>query len=390
MKTTNYTTASARDVSLNPGLRRAFLIILLPFVLLVLPPATLGVSPAPDGGYGGQNTAEGTDALFSRTTGIWNSAFGFQALHNDTTGSRNTAVGFEALFNTNSAYNTGENVAVGTRALFNNTTGTGNIAIGTYALRDNTTGSNNIAIGNRALMTFNGGSGVTVVGDSFESGPDYVSVGRPATVDSHCGVLAGVLTASIHAYNDIYVGDPYMFCYNPGTNRVHITANDAVYVIPVYNNPIAGSSVTVNSDGQLGVAPSSARFKDEIKPMDEASEAIFALKPVRFHYKQKIDSKKTPQFGLVAEDVEKIDPNLITRDPEGKPYSVRYDAVNAMLLNEFLKEHRKIEEFQTTAAQQAKEITALKEALKEQAAQIQKVSSQLEMSRPAPQVVVIK
>ena len=144
----------------------------------------------------------------------------------------------------------------------------------------------------------------------------------------------------------------------------------------------------VNSSGQLGVAPSSERFKDQIKPMDKASEAVLALKPVTFHYKKEIDPAGTSQFGLVAEEVEKVNPDLIVRDKEGKPYSVRYEAVNAMLLNEFLKEHRKVEEQQATIAQLKSGIEALTATVKEQASQIQKVSAELQLQKPAPQTVV--
>jgi uncharacterized coiled-coil protein SlyX len=177
-------------------------------------------------------------------------------------------------------------------------------------------------------------------------------------------------------------------------------------VAPVYGNPITGSAVTINSDGQLGVAPSSARFKDEIKQMDKASEAILALKPVTFRYKKKIDPKSTAQFGLVAEEVEKVNPDLVTRDAKGEIYSVRYDAVNAMLLNEFLKQHRaflegrrKVEkleasllrqekDFEMVIAEQQQQIKALTASVKEQAAQIQKVSAQLEVSKSASRTVL--
>ena len=125
---------------------------------------------------------------------------------------------------------------------------------------------------------------------------------------------------------------------------------------------------------------SSGRFKEKIKPMEQASDALFALKPVTFRYKKEIDSQQIPQFGLVAEDVEKVNPDLVVRDKDGKPYSVRYEAVNAMLLNEFLKEHSTVQELK-------KEIAALIATVKEQSAQIQKVSAQLEASKPAPQVV---
>src|SRR5262249_14234119 len=137
---------------------------------------------------------------------------------------------------------------------------------------------------------------------------------------------------------------------------------------------VTGSTVVVNANGQLGVAPSSARFKDNIKPMDKTSEAILLLKPVTFRYKKELDPSGISQFGLVAEDVEKINSALVVRDKEGKPSTVRYDAVNAMLLNEFLKEHRKVEQMQ-------KQIEAL-------TAGLQKVTAQLELNKPAPQTVL--
>jgi endosialidase-like protein len=142
-----------------------------------------------------------------------------------------------------------------------------------------------------------------------------------------------------------------------------------------------GTSVLINSDGQLGTMTSSERFKERIKPMEQASDALFALKPVTFRYKREIDAQQVPQFGLVAEDVEKVNPDLVVRDKEGKPYSVRYEAVNAMLLNEFLKEHKKVEQLEST-------IASLAATVKEQAAQIQKVSAQLELSKSASQTVL--
>jgi len=150
-------------------------------------------------------------------------------------------------------------------------------------------------------------------------------------------------------------------------------------------------AVRVSSSGQLGTAPSSKRFKDAIKPMDKSSEAILALKPVTFRYKHELDPDGIPQFGLVAEDVEKVNPDLVARDAEGKVYTVRYEAVNAMLLNEFLKEHRKVEKQEATIARLKKDFGAtvaqLTARLEEEASQIQKVSAQLEMSKPAPRTV---
>jgi hypothetical protein len=142
-----------------------------------------------------------------------------------------------------------------------------------------------------------------------------------------------------------------------------------------------GVGVIVGSDGHLGTVTSSARFKEGIKPMDKASEAILALKPVTFRYKKELDPDGIPQFGLVAEQVEKVNPDLVARDEDGKVYTVRYEAVNAMLLNEFLKEHKKVEQLEGT-------IATLAATVKEQAAQIQKVSAELEVSKPAPKTVL--
>jgi septal ring factor EnvC (AmiA/AmiB activator) len=178
------------------------------------------------------------------------------------------------------------------------------------------------------------------------------------------------------------------------------------FIAGIFAVPVTGTGVVVDSDGQLGVAASSQRFKDEIKPMNKASEAILALKPVTFRYKHEIDPKRIPQFGLVAEEVEKVNPDLVVRDKEGKPYTVRYDAVNAMLLNEFIKEHHKVrqqeatiadlrlaiaeqrKDFETTTAQQQKQLQILTASLKEQAAQLEKVSARVEVSKRAPQTVV--
>lgn len=358
--------------------------MLMTIVLLLgcleVSPITQAVSPPPDGGYGGNNTAEGTEALFNLSTGVWNSAVGYRALYRDATGIRNTAVGFEALYNNNGAFNVNglDNVAVGAKAMFSNTTGSRNIAIGTLALYANTTGSNNIAIGDRALWQLNGANGVTAIGDSFYSDFNNVEIGRRPDCDSDISE-----NAVIHAHN-IFIGDPGDFTGSPescithsGTQTVHIVVDEfsgTVFVDAVSNHPIAGSQVVINASGQLGVAPSSKRFKNNIKPMEQSSESIFALKPVTFRYKAEIDRNNIPQFGLVAEDVDKVSPDLVVRDKEGKPYSVRYEAVNAMLLNEFLKEHDKVEELQSTVAQ-------LIGHLKEQDSKIQKISNDLEISR---------
>jgi hypothetical protein len=154
--------------------------------------------------------------------------------------------------------------------------------------------------------------------------------------------------------------------------------------------------VYIDSESQLGTLSSSRRYKTDIKPMDKASEAILALKPVSFRYKVHKDT--TSQFGLIAKEVAEVNPDLVVRDEKGDAYTVRYDAVNAMLLNEFLKEHRKVDQqeatitrLKSTVAQQQKDFQAtvaqLTARLDEQASQIRKVSAQLELNKPAPQTV---
>jgi hypothetical protein len=182
----------------------------------------------------------------------------------------------------------------------------------------------------------------------------------------------------------------------------------ATFIAGVSGAGVMGSAVKVNAAGQLGTAPSSARFKQNIRSMGDTSDALFALRPVTFRYKQEIDPEGIQQFGLVAEDVEKVDPNLVVRDAHGKPYTVRYEAVDAMLLNEFLKQHRKVEEqqatiadlkstvaqqqkaFQSRLAEQEKQIATLASGLQKLSAQLAAASPSrggLELNKPAPQVV---
>ena len=287
------------------------------------------------------NTAVGWNALSSNNFGNENVAIGQEALTSNTGGFSNTATGSQALeLNTTGNYNT----ANGDAALFSNTTGSSNVALGFFASENITTGSNNIAIGDSA-------------GINLTTGSNNIDIGNRGIADES---------------NTIRIG-------TQGTQT-------DTYVAGVWQAIVTGtaSPVRVNSSGKLGTAPSSARFKEDIKPMDKASEAIVRLKPVTFRYKHEFDPKGIPQFGLVAEEVEKVNPDLVARDDEGKPYTVRYEAVNAMLLNEFLKEHRKVEQqrkdFEEALAQQQKQIDAL-------TAGLQKVSAQLELSNPAPQRV---
>ena len=357
-------------------------------------PASRAVVPPPDGGYPNFTTAEGDNALRSLTTGVGNTAIGTFSLSSVTTGSFNTAVGAGALdLNTadnNTAtgaaallLNTGghDNTATGFEALFSNTEGSNNVANGAGALQSNTSGNFNIAVGKSALSGNTTGIANIAVGDFalFQSttGSSNVALG------SNSGV--NVTTAN------------NVICL--GANALGENVNSSCYISNIFAKMSAGGiNVLVNSNGKLGTTVSSQRFKDDIKPMERASEALLALKPVTFRYKKEIDPAGTSQFGLVAEEVEKVNPDLVVRDQEGKPYTVRYDQVNAMLLNEFLKAHHKVEEqgasitqLNATVAQQQKDFTATAARQQEQiealTAGLHKVSAQLGTSRPAPQMV---
>jgi len=267
----------------------------------------------------------------------------------------NTAIGDLALANNDSSGlgQAGGNTAVGAGPLYSNIDGDSNNAVGFDALGSNSTGIRNNAVGFDALANNNSGSNNIAIGDS--AGENVTTAGNV--------ICIGANVAGANLSSSCYIGSIFGETSSGGA---------AVFIAP---------------DGKLGTVTSSRRFKEAIKPMEQASEALFALKPVTFRYKKEIDPAGTSQFGLVAEEVEKVNAGLVVRDKEGKPYSVRYDAVNAMLLNEFLKEHRKNEEQEKTIAELQSGMTALAATVQEQAAQIQKVSAQLEPSKPSTHVV---
>ncbi len=371
---------------------------------------------------GYQNIATGEDALSNNNIGHNNTATGFQALQNNTTGSSNTAHGLDALLgnmtgNDNTATglsalanNTAsENTATGLQALFHNTIGNQNTANGKNALFSNANGTENTANGYQALFSNNAGSGNAANGAYALY---YNTTGGGNVAD-------GFLALHNNSTGNSNVAMGYSAGFKAtGSNNVYIGAgmqgvageSNACYIASIFNRPLSnGTVVFVNADGKLGTTNSSRRFKDDIKPMDDASDAILTLKPVTFHYKKEFDPKGIPQFGLVAEDVEKINPDLVIRDKEGKLSTVRYEAINAMLLNEFLKEHRKVEEqeetiaelkstagkqgvinaeLRSTIAHEQEAIAAVTTQLKEQAAQIQKVSAEVEVSKTTPQMTV--
>jgi hypothetical protein len=353
---------------------------------------------------GVQNTALGAAALLSNTTGTQNTANGAFALFSNTTESFNTATGFQALFS-----NTGDgghyNVATGYQALFTNTTGRRNVGEGNAALYSNTIGNFNVAVGDQALFSLatvnptNGnGDGNTALGElafaSLTTGGGNTGVGNSAMVSATTGYQN--IAVGYVAGQNLTDGSNNIDISSPGapteSNIIRIgnvvpftdiygfphAAHSATFIAGISGTAVVGDPVVVDANGQLGTATSSERFKKNIKSMDKFSEAILAFKPVSFQYKS--DSKGTPQFGLIAEEVAKVNPDLVIRDRKGEIYSVRYEAVNAMLLNEFLKEHRTVQE-------QQKEIDALRTELKEQRAFIEKVNDKVELNKAVPRTV---
>ena len=377
------------------------LLIALALLGFALSPRAEAVVPPPDGGYPNFNTAEGQKALFSLTTGAANTAVGWFSLFSDTAGSFNTATGAGALlFNTESnntafgaaalLFNTTgfNNTAVGAAALLNNINGTRNNAFGFEALNSHTTGSFNNAFGGFALFFDQNGEFNNAFGDdaltSNVSGTNNTAVGDEALVSStgsnNTALGAGAGSSLTTGDNNIDIGNTGV-AGESATTRIGSEFQTRTFISAIrgVTTGIADAiNVVIDSNGQLGTMSSSRRFKKEIKPMDQTSEVIHALKPVTFHYKS--DNTGTPQFGLIAEEVAEANPDLVVRDENGQIYTVRYDAVNAMLLNEFLKEHRHVQEQDAIIARQQKEIDAL-------TAGLQKVSAQFELNKPAPQTV---
>ncbi len=406
--------------------------IILPLLIagvltcFAISPMAQAVVPAPDGGYPGGNTAEGQNALFSLTTGGFNTAVGYLSLRSDSTNSFNTAIGAGTLL----ANDASSNTATGAGALLSNTAGSGNTANGAFALFSNTigiyntasgfqalnenidggrntavgdqalqhhqTGDYNDAVGARALLSHTSGSGNNAVGDSalnvLSSGNDNTAIG-----DSAGGNL---ITGDGNIYIGVGIG---------GLN----TESNHTYIRNINVTSVSGGgtdTVTVNlSTGLLGHLSSSRRYKEGIKPMDNSSEGLYHLKPVVFRYKKEIDQMQSPAFGLIAEQVAEVNPALVARNSQGQPESVHYEMVNAMLLNEFLKEHCKVQELEATVAKQEASIADLKRTvanqegtiaqqqngiealaahLREQDLKIQRVTAQFELGKPELRAVL--
>jgi hypothetical protein len=379
------------------SIRAAVAGFLLVLACCALSPAAKAQTPTPPPTV--TDTAVGFHALFNNTSGAGDTAVGYQALFSNTTGGDNIALGHKALFSNTTGFG---NIATGSGALFSNTTGTVNVATGISALSSNTTGTRNTVTGAQALWDNTTGSRNTATGFdalfSNETGSHNAAYGWLALASSdgnlNIGLGDGAGETLTTGDNNIDIGNigvagesntirigTQVFTPEPfppgGTDH---PAHTATYIAGISGTPVAGVGVVIDGNGQLGVLGSSERFKTKIKPMSNTSETILALKPVTFHYKHNIDPKDTLQFGLIAEEVEKVNPDLVARDANGKVYTVRYDAVNAMLLNEFLKEHKKVNKLEA-------ELAAVSARLKEQDAKIDKVDAKVELTKAAPQMV---
>lgn len=280
------------------------------------------------------DTGVGVEALGSNTTGEDNTAAGYQALFSNTSANDNTAIGYQALYFNKIGNN---NTAIGSQALYANTNGSGNTAIGVGAMDSNTTGGGNTAVGIGAMDANTNGTFNTAVGDSALAN-NTRGVGNIAL-----GFSAGINITT--GGNNIDIGHPGV-AGDTNIIRIGLTGTQTnTFIAGIYNATASGgTAVFVTSSGQLGTLTSSARFKQNIQHMGDASDVLLALQPVTFQYKPEIDPRGLAQFGLIAEQVEKVEPDLVVHDKEHGIYTVRYEAVNAMLLNEFLKQHQKVEE----------------------------------------------
>jgi hypothetical protein len=429
----------------------ALLLLLVLLACFGLLPAAKAVGPDTEGAIPGSNNGEGIGVLISRTTGVWNTGTGFEALNHLTAGNQNTATGLRALFTDTSG---GFNTATGVYSLYSNTVGFFNSATGAYSLAHNIDGDGNTANGYGALYYNNiGGSSSPngiLVPSSYNTANGYAALyhnttgsfntanGYFALYTNTTGVenvangfealrrntggigntAEGVLSlgSNITGNFNTALGNSAGFNVTSADNVICIgtdgqNLSDSCFIGNIYSNiqPVVGTDpdvVTVNAAGRLGRANvSSRRYKHDIKPMGQASEALYALRPVSFRYQKEYDATQTLAFGLIAEDVAEVYPDLVGRNPEGEPESVRYERINAMLLNEFIKEHckvqdqeRRIQEQEATIAQLKKEIETVVARLKEQDSKIQKVSDQIELSKfatgrirrdgQAPQIVM--
>jgi hypothetical protein len=319
-------------------------------------------------GAGPNNTAYGSGALASDTTGNYDSAFGNYALYYNVTGNYNTAMGYATLGYTTGTSNTG----FGAQALYLNTSGNYNTAVGNFALYTSSTANYNTAVGYAALGYTVGNSNTATgyealyrnTSGNFNTAHGQFALATNTSGSNNIGVGFSAGSAIFSGSFNIDIGNTGV---NDESNTIRIgntTDHTQTFVAGIFGKTVGGgTAVYVDSNGMLGTATSSRRFKTDIHDMNAASEAILSLRPVTFHYKPGLAGAGNPQFGLIAEEVAEVNPGLITRDAKGEIYSVRYEAVNAMLLNEFLKQHKRVQEQEKKVSDQEKTIAALQKEI---------------------------
>ena len=376
------------------------------FSALAFLPEVQAVFPPPDGCYPNFNTAEGCNALDSLTTGAGNTGLGWYSLSFNSTGNFNTGVGAGAL----ALNNVDNNTAVGAGALFLNTTGELNTAVGANALVHNDTGSDNNALGTNALFSnvegvFNNAHGRNALVSNTASENNAfgdLAMENNTSGASNTAIGDDALRFNVDGSFNVAVGDEAGTGLDPSVSNCiaigapgdgpFVAVDNTCFIGSIFAQPVSdpGSQMQVYVDqfNVVGVFNSSRRYKHDIQPMDKASETLYRLNPVTFKFNS--DWKGTTQYGLIAEEVAEVDPQLVAYRQNGEVNAVHYEQINNMLLNEFLKEHKKVEQLQATVAQQQKGMEVLTAQLKEQAVQLQKVSAQLEMSQPATKVVLNK
>ena len=406
-------------------------IILSVLTIFTVSPIAHAVTPAPDGGYSGLNTAEGQNALLGLTTGTANTAVGWFSLKSNTDGTFNTAVGAATLLSNVGNQKTGEgvnNTAIGAAALLFNTTGFDNTAVGAAALLhnmdgslntatgvdalfSNTTGFENTAIGHGALFRNTTGANNTANGyhtllnnttGDFNTADGLEALALNTTGSDNTANGYQALASNTTGSSNIAVGVFSGGGVSTANNVIAIGAgganiNNSCFIGQIYSNiqPVIGTDpdyVTITSSGRLGRSNfngSSRRFKHDIQPMDKASEVIFALKPVSFRYNKEYDAAGRIAFGLIAEEVAEVTPDLVGRNKQGEPDSVRYEQINAMLLNEFLKEHKKVQQLEASLVEQRKDFTAaIAELKKETDLKIQKATARIKLNETSSRMVL--
>jgi hypothetical protein len=351
---------------------------------------------------GSFNTANGNSALGSNAAGNYNTASGYYALGLNTTGSYNTANGYAALYSNVTGHN---NIASGVNALYTNTIGNGNAAYGTSALYSNTTGSNNLANGYQALYSNTTGDGNmangynalvfnttgaynTAIGYSalysnttgnYNAGIGYYTMQSNTTGSGNIAFGYGAGSLWTTTNNNIAIGNTGQ-ATDTGAIRIGATGMQlATFIAGINGVTVSGGvGVYINANGQLGTLTSSRRFKNDIKAMDTVSDRLMQLRPVTFRYKD--SAEKGPhslQYGLIAEEVAKVYPNLVQYDKQGKPFTVYYHLLTPMLLNELQKEHHRTEALKTAYSAQKVEISAIKATHKADVAEMTTLKSEL-------------